>query len=203
MRLKAFSLALICVFAAPIAGAQNLGVYGKTYPIQEKDGVAQLKKAVKDKLANGGKEAMQKGAQERFTASLNAIKTPDGITRATTNSSKLVDLSATVDKDIKTPEGQLIAPKGMRINPLEIKPLTKKLFFIDASDKRQMDLVKARASDEDKIILLGGSFFGAQDYLQRRLYLDVTGLHTQMKITRLPSIAYQSGVLLKVDEVAQ
>lgn len=187
--------------APGIANAQNLGVYGKTYLILEKDGVAQLKAAVSAKLANGGKEAMLKGAKDRYLDSLNHIKTPDGIVLASANVTKFVDLTLTVPEDIKDPTGRLIVAAGTKINPLEINPLSKDLYFIDASDQRQLDLVKQKATENDKVILLGGSFFDAQDYLKRRVYLDVPGLHTKMKILKLPSIASQKGFMLQVQEI--
>ena len=92
---------------------------------------------------------------------------------------------------------------GTKINPLVISPLTKTLFFIDARDQRQLLLVKKLAEPEDKIILLGGSVFKAGEFLKRRVYLDVPGFHTRMKIKNLPSIVSQEGDKLKVQEVAQ
>ena len=196
-------LAGACLLGVHGVSAETLGTYGRTYPIKERDAIAVMKDAVRDKLANGGQEAMLKGAQDRYLASLENVVTPAGIKRAASNAIRFVDLTETIDQDIPDGRGGIIARAGTRINPLVVMPLTKKLFFIDARDSRQLQLVKAQAEPADKIILLGGSVFKAGDFLKRRVYLDVPGLHTRMQIKHLPSIVSQEGSRLKVQEVAK
>ena len=192
-----------CLFAAQLVNAESLGTYGRTYPIKERDAISAMKDAVRKKLANGGKEAMLRGAQERYMASLNNVATPAGIRPARSNAVRLVDLTETVKETITNGNGGIVVAAGTKINPLVISPLTKNLFFIDARDQRQLLLVKKLAEPEDKIILLGGSVFKAGEFLKRRVYLDVPGFHTRMKIKNLPSIVSQEGDKLKVQEVAQ
>lgn len=182
--------------------AESLGVYGRVYPIKERDAITAMKDAVKQKLANGGKEAMLKGAQDRYMASLNNVVTPPGITPARLNSVRFVDVTETVKETVMDGQGGVVVAAGTRINPLLIKPLSKKLFFIDAKDQRQLQLVKLRAESNDKVILLGGSVFKAAEFLKRRVYLDIPGFATRMKIKSLPSIVSQEGDKLRVQEVA-
>lgn len=182
--------------------SESLGTYGQTYIIKERDAIETMKDAVRQKLANGGKEQMIKGAQDRYMASLENVVTPVGIKAAKSNAVRFVDLTEIVKTDIKDEKGSVVVAAGFKINPLAIKPLTKKIFFIDAKDDRQIKLVQARALPQDKVILLGGSVFSAGKVLKRRIYLDVPGLHTKMQIHSIPSIASQEGVLLKVEEVA-
>lgn len=191
----------LCVLCATPAFSESLGTYGRTYHIKERDAIASMKDAVRKKLENGGKEKMIKGAQDRYLASLKNIVTPTGIGPTRTASVRYVDLTEVVKENIKDASGNVIVPAGMRINPLKIKPLTKKLFFIDAKDDRQLMLVKQRASADDKIILLGGSVFKAGDVLKRRVYMDITGLYGRMKIRSLPSVVSQDSEKLKVEEV--
>lgn len=189
---------LLCSFSAL---AEDLGVYGRTYEIKERDAIDVLKEAAAKKLANGGQERLIKDAQDRYLASLKNIKTPAGIKAATDNQIRHVDLSEVVKETIKDTNGNLIVAAGTRINPLVLGRLSKKVFFIDAKDDRQLDLVKRRAGPQDKIILLGGSIFTAGEKLKRRVYLDVPGMHKRMNIRVLPSIASQDGEMLKVEEV--
>ncbi len=185
-----------------MAAAESLGSYGRTYQIKERDAIAVMKEAVAKKLANGGKESMLKGAQDRYMTSLNNVATPPGVVRAKTSAIRLIDLTQIVKETIKDERGNIIVAAGTRINPLAIIPLTKKLFFIDAKDERQLRLVKSQATPNDKIILLGGSVFKAGEYLKQRVYMDITGLYGPMKIRSLPSIVSQEGNKLKVQEVA-
>jgi conjugal transfer pilus assembly protein TraW len=162
-----------------------------------------MKDAVRQKMANGGRDAMLKAAQERYLASLENIATPAGVSAAKVNATRLVDLTHTVTETITDGRGSLVVAAGTKINPLAVIPMTKKLFFIDAKDPKQIRLAKTSAAPEDKIILLGGSVFKASHALGRNVYLDVPGLHTRMKIKHLPSVVSQEGVLLKVQEIVQ
>ncbi|OLP04515.1 type-F conjugative transfer system protein TraW [Rhodoferax antarcticus ANT.BR] len=183
--------------------AEDLGVYGSTYEIKERDAIDSFKEAAAKKLANGGKEQMIEGAKDRYLDSLANVKTPDGIHAAKANQIRHVDLSETVKETIKDTNGFVIVAAGTKINPLALGGLSKKLFFIDAKEDWQIDLVRRRSKPEDKIILLGGSIFVAGEKLNRKVYLDVPGLHKRMDIRVLPSIASQDGALLKVEEVKQ
>jgi hypothetical protein len=89
----------------------------------------------------------------------------------------------------------------MKINPLKIRPLTKKVFFIDAGSARQLAYVKANAARNDKVIALAGPVLKAADVLKRHVYMDVTGLAAKMKVTAMPSVASQVGLVLKIEEV--
>lgn len=202
MPLARLLLLNVCLLTAITVSAESLGTYGHTYQIKERDAIAVMKDAVRKKLANGEKEAMIKGAQDRYLAKLDNIVTPKGIGPAKTPSIRYVDLTEVVKTSIKDDKGTVIVPAGMAINPLKIKPLTKKLFFIDAKDDRQLQLVKQRAQSNDKIILLGGSVFKAGEVLKRKVYMDITGLYGRMKIQKLPSIVSQDGEKLKVEEVS-
>jgi conjugal transfer pilus assembly protein TraW len=202
-RRNLFTIAGACLMAAQGVSAESLGTYGRTYPIKERDAIAAMKDAASKKLANGGKERMLKDAQTRYMNSLENVATPAGIKPARSNAVRFVDLTETITNDIPDGRGGVIARAGMKINPLGVMPLTKKLFFIDARDQRQLELVKTQAQSNDKIILLGGSVFKAGAYLKRHVYLDVPGLHTRMQIKHLPSIVSQDGLKLKVQEVAK
>jgi len=194
--------ALLMAAAWTHAQAESLGTYGNVYQIKERDAIAVMKDAVSRKLANGGEQKMIKGAQDRYLASLNDVEMPTGITPAKITASRLVDLTETVKENYSDTQGRLLVAAGTRINPLQIVPLTYKLFFIDAKDHRQLQLVKTRASKTDKIILLGGSVFKAAKYLDRQVYLDIPGLNQRMKIKKLPSIVSQLGDVLQIEEVA-
>ena len=181
--------------------AEDLGTYGRAYPIKERDAIEAMKEAVSKKLANGQKEKMLQGAKDRYLSSLENIQLPSTITAVSTPATRLVDLSETVKEAITDGEGTVIVPKGLKINPLKVMPLTKKLFFIDARDSKQLAWTKANAAANDKIIVMAGSIMAAGKALQRRVYMDIPGLHTRMKILHVPSLVSQQDLMLKVQEV--
>lgn len=186
---------------AQISCAESLGVYGKTYQIKEADAIETFKKAAQKKLANGGQEKMLKDAQDRYLASINNIEPPPGITAVKQASVRFVDVSERVQESIKDTKGNVIVAAGTVINPLAVKPLTKKLFFIDAKDIKQLAYVKANANPRDKVIAMGGSVLAASEYLKRHVYMDKNGLYARMKVRAVPSVVSQVGVELKIEEL--
>ena len=196
------AILLLLLLGPVLASAQNLGIYGQVYPIKEKDGIQSMKDAVSKKLANGGKEKMLKDAQNRYLASLNNVKLPAGMGNARTTQSRLVDLTQTLDRNYTDGKGRIVATAGTKVNPLAVMPLTKKLFFIDGRDAKQIALTKAQARPMDKVILMAGSVFKTSDALQRHVFLDIPGFHKRMKIQNLPSIVSQQGDMLLVQEIA-
>jgi conjugal transfer pilus assembly protein TraW len=187
--------------AVQLSWAQDLGVQGNTYQIKEKDAIDTMKRTVGDRLANGGKEKIIKGAQDRYLATLENAPTPPGITVVKRPSVRFVDLTYTVPDPIKDNNGVTIVPAGMKINPLKIRPLTKRVFFIDAGNAAQLAYVKANAAKNDKVIALAGPVLKAADVLKRHVYMDVNGLAAKMKVKAIPSIASQVGLELKIEEV--
>lgn len=193
-------VAFVCL--SQFASAESLGTYGRAYPIIERDAIQAMKDAVRKKMANGGREQMIKGAQNRYLASLNNIEPPAGIKAARSNATRMVDVSEKVKETITDGRGRVVVAAGTVINPLAINPLTKRVFFIDGKDARQLQLVQRHAAPEDKVILLAGSVLKASNQLKRMVYMDIPGLHKRMQIRNLPSIVSQEGTMLKVQEVA-
>jgi conjugal transfer pilus assembly protein TraW len=182
----------------------DLGRHGAVFPIYEKDGKEQLKDAVRNKLSNGGKEQILNQAQQRTVAYYSNLPPLVNIYPATKNKVRLEDLTIVIDKNIMDTKGQVVAAAGTRINPLKIHPLTKKIYFVDARDRRQLDLVLRTAGSRDKIILTAGSVFGAQEYLKRPIFIDHNPagiLASRMRIRAVPSIVSQEDFKLKIEEV--
>ncbi|MFZ4482210.1 MAG: hypothetical protein ACOYNZ_20210, partial [Rhodoferax sp.] len=158
-------LSVPCLLLGTACFGEDLGTYGRAYSIKERDAIDAMKAAAAKKPANGGKERMLKGAQDRYLASLNDIQLPPSVSAVSTPGARLVDLTQSVPDDIKDHEGNVIVPKGMRINPLKVMPMTKRLFFIDARDAKQLSWVKTTAAPNDKIIVMAGSVLQAGDKL--------------------------------------
>lgn len=201
--------ALLCFISLALhitpALSADLGQYGATFAIAEQDGETQLKSAVQQKLANGGQERLVSDAQRRTVQYYTDLPPLKNITAAKESKVRLVDLTIRTPQNVVDEKGKVIVPAGTPINPLAVRPLTKKVFFIDARDPRQLDLVKQRASDRDKVILTAGNLFKTQDYLKREVFIDqnpIGVMATRMKVTHAPSIASQQGTNLRIEEIA-
>lgn len=199
-----FGLVCLAVFGLGPSYASDLGRYGNAYNIAEKDGEDQLRDAVQSKLSNGGQEKLLAGAQSRTYEYFNNLPPLPNIKPASKNNIRLENLTVVVNQDIRDTKGQIVVAAGTKINPLVIKPLTKKVYFIDGRDQKQLELVKQTAGPRDSIILTAGSIFKVQDYLQRSVFIDQNPagvLSTRMRIHVAPSIASQSGANLKIEEL--
>ena len=200
MRLGSFLFVLAICVSKPYAS--DLGTYGDTYPIIEKDAIELFKSEVAKGLANGGKDRLVSGARQRFVDEMSNIPPSKGVSVATKTQSRLEDLTERVNRDILDDKKQVIVAAGTTINPLSIHPLTKKVFFIDARQADQLKFVKERAGQRDKIILTAGNLWTTQEYLKRNVYLDL-GMVNKMRIKVTPSVASQAEHgRLKIEEIA-
>ncbi len=196
-------IAVCYIFSANAFGV-DLGRYGASFAVVEEDGESLLKKAAAKKLSNGGKEKILTDAQRRTIEYFSNLPPLKNVSVAKESRIRTVDLTYRVPNDIVDDKGRVVVAKGAAINPLEVRPWSKKVFFIDARDPRQLDLVKQRAADRDKIILTAGNLFKAQEYLKRDLFIDQNPagvLAYRMNITRVPAIASQQDSLLRIEEV--
>jgi conjugal transfer pilus assembly protein TraW len=200
VRIQSFLFVLVICVAKSYAS--DLGTYGDTYPIVEKDAIELFKAEVTKGLADGGKERLVSGARQRFVDEMSNIPPAKGVSVAKQSQSRIEDLTERVNRDILDDKKQVIVEAGSTINPLTIHPLTKKIFFIDARQPDQLKFVKERAEQRDKIILTAGNLWTTQQYLKRHVYLDM-GMAHKMRIQVTPSVASQAEHgRLKIEEVA-
>ena len=196
-----FKLAVVSfLIISGLAHAEDIGKYGRTYLIAEKNGEQTLKDEVAKKMAGGEKEKMIAEAQRRFYNQLDNIPPVSGVSLATKSSVRMVDLSQVVTSDILDEKGSVVVRAGTKINPAEIKPLAIKIFFIDARVQKQLDFVKSAAGPDDKILLTAGSLWKAQKFLDRNVYLEFE-FARRMQVNHTPSVVSQAGLKYKIEEI--
>ena len=100
-------------------------------------------------------------------------------------------------------KGQVIAPAGTRINPLDFVQLREDLVFIDGNDAAQLSWATQRWSPQRaKIIFVAGSPFEAMKPFARRFYFDQGGkLVSRFGIAHVPAVVSASGKALRIAEV--
>ena len=185
--------------------AKDLGVHGRVYEIQENDLLSVLQSRAQAELDSG---KWAKRVEEWQGQAKQQANRPNGIIlpRATETTSHLYDPSIIVPKDIKDTNGLLIRAAGSQINPLSYISMTRNLVFIDGDDRAQVDwMVQLTGSEPGryKIILTQGSVIDLMKELNRQLFFDQKQVYTQkMNIKSLPALVYQSGLHLRIDEVA-
>jgi conjugal transfer pilus assembly protein TraW len=199
------------LFIVPVS-AMAIDTIGTTYPIKE----VSLLETILNKLKGmevSGELARRQDDMKRIA--LNRIENPRGqiIPKAARNQTHYYDPSIVVTQDMYLPSGQLMHAAGTKVNPLAIKSFSKRMIFIDATDKSQVSWAKAqyeKSGWRDKVILVNGSYMDVMKDWGHRVYFDqVTGMdggHRETLVMKfgikaVPSLVYQQGDKLRIDEV--
>ena len=161
---------------------------------------------------NGEMDKMKQQFKEQVKQTVKRPKPVDNISTTTTPRSYLVDPSLTLKQDIKDANGNILFPKGLKINPFDsstwpnghIMPaiaLTKTLVFLDGDDRQQLSWAIAfqqsfkqkHPNKHIKWVLTRGAPEQVAKILNDRIYFDQGGNITRnLKIEHIPTTAEQS-----------
>ena len=122
MRRAVVVLVLALAAACPPASAKDLGVRGETWPVAEPDLLAQIEARLAEMDRSGELARLQGEARARARASLEEPQPVPGIAPARTERTRLFDPSITVERDIRGPDGTLVAAAGTRVDPFAHAP---------------------------------------------------------------------------------
>src|SRR3990167_2778940 len=149
----------------------NLGNYGDLFPVIEIDIREIIAQRLKAMEITGELAAHQQESIERI--SQHAIR-PAPLNLPTTNQPTVfyIDPSITVQKDIVTPNGLVVARAGQIINPFTRVNYRKSLIFFNADDPRQIKWIKSHYYPRRKLILTGGNIKDMAEQLGR-IYLAI------------------------------
>ena len=198
------ALGAVAGVAFPVA-AKDLGVRGATWPVAEPDLLEQIEARLRGMERSGELARLEREARAGARARLEEPDPVPGIVPATEERSRLVDPSITVARDIRTPDGTLVAAAGARVNPLERMTLTRDLLFLDG--RRAAEIAWALAREEEggrpaRIVLLAGRPLELMRRHRRLFHFDQGGvLAARFGIAATPSLVGQAGALLRITEI--
>ena len=187
------------------ASAKDLGVRGATWPVAEPDLLAAIEARLRGMESSGELARLEREARANARARLEAPDPVPGIVPATEERARLLDPSVTVPRDIRTPDGALVAAAGTRVNPLERMTLTRGLLFVDG--RREAEIAWALAREEEdarpaRIVLLAGRPLELMRRHRRPFFFDQGGvLAARFGIAATPSLVGQAGTLLRITEI--
>ena len=200
--LLAAALAALPVAGIPaVAHAKDLGVRGATWGIAEPDLLEEIEARLLEMQRSGELARFEAEARERARRTLEEPPPVPGIAPATRGRSRLFDPAIVVERDIRTPDGVLIAAAGTRIDPLERMPLTRDLLFVDG--RREAEVAWALSHDRPaKIVLLAGRPLDLMRRHGRPFFFDTGGvLAARFGIAATPSLVEQAGTRLGIVEI--
>jgi conjugal transfer pilus assembly protein TraW len=184
----------------------ELGVYGETFPVAEKNLLEVIKAKLQALFESGKLEDHQKAILNKAKEQLNRPYPVKGLSKTRTPRSFPYDPSIVVPYDLKISrdaapraeisqdevsqdqasqgaghQGQIFHRKGTRVNPLDTHRMNCPLLFVDGDDAEQVSWAiqqyKAAASlHKPKIILVQGAPFNLSKKLNLPVYFDQSGV---------------------------
>ena len=193
--------ATLAVGIPSAASAKDLGVRGATWPVVEPDLLAEIETRLLEMQRSGALARFESEARERARRRIEEPEPVPGIAPAREARSRPFDPAITVARDIRTPDGTLIAAAGTRVNPLGRTPLTRDLLFVDG--RRDAEIAWALAHDRPaKIVLLAGRPLDLMRRHGRPFFFDTGGrLAARFGIAATPSLVAQDGTRLRITEI--
>ena len=198
----AAALALACavLLQAP-AAAKDLGVRGETWAIGEPDLLDVIEARLVDLERSGALAAIEGEARTRVRTRIGQPEAVPGIGPATVFHTRLVDPSVVIERDVRLPDGSVLAVAGTRLNPLERMPLSRDLLFIDG--RRDVEVAWALAHVAPaKIVLLAGRPLDLSRRHGRSFFFDQGGrLADRFGLAATPVQVRQEGLQLRLTEI--
>ena len=183
------------------AAAKDLGVRGETWAIAEPDLLDVIEARLQELERSGALAALEGEARERARARIEKPPAVAGIAPATERHTRLLDPSVVLDRDVRLPDGTLLAVAGTRLNPLERMPLSRDLLFIDG--RRDVEVAWALAHVAPaKIVLLAGRPLDLSRRHGRSFFFDQGGrLADRFGLAATPVQVRQEGLQLRLTEI--
>ncbi len=200
----AIVLTISTVLSVPPASAADLGVRGATWPVAEPDLLEQIEERLSGMQRSGELARIEREARTRARSRIEEPEPVPGIAPAREARSRMFDPAITVERDIRLPDGTLIAAAGTRIDPLARHPLTRDLLFVDG--RREAEIAWALAREiatgrPGKIVLLAGRPLDLARAHGRAFFFDQDGrLAARFGIAATPALVEQAGSQLRISE---
>lgn len=172
----------------------RLETVGRTYPIAEQDLVQELHR----KATGIDIEALFNTHNRYQPANLRSLP------RAVADRVFTVDLTTTLDHDIKDDQGNLLYPNGFTFNSLQYATLAGGLVIVDGSDQQQIEWFKGSPYFENHraiLLLAGGYAAQLKQELQRPVYYLTNDIAARLQLEAVPSVVIVQEHKLTVREV--
>ncbi len=195
MKSKLLSALWIITCATQVLAAHTrLEPVGRTYPIVEQD----IREEFKQKATGIDLDALFNTHNRYQPANLHPLP------RTASDRVFTVDLTHTLDHDIKDSQGNLLYPQGFTFNPLQYALLSGGLVAIDGSDPEQVEWFKGSPyfQNHRAILLLSGGYANElKQALQRPVYYLTHDIAARLQLKAVPSVVVEQDNKLTVREV--
>lgn len=168
----------------------NLGVHGQTYSIEEPDLQAEIESKAKNPVIH--QEANEK-LRKSYTVD---IYLPD----VKEKSKRKKTFTYTVPEDLII-DGKVVAKQGQVINVLEKVKLTTKYLFLKDYQMPLFEKLAAKDRNIAAVVIHGDLLPLIERYPSHRIYMGNQQLMDKFDITGVPSMVYQEGASIIIEEI--
>lgn len=167
---------------------------GQTYPIAEPDTLEEIKRQARS--------VDWKAWMRRRPADYGAFQGVP-LPPATEDSTRLFDPTYVLQQDIPDEKGNVLIPKGTKVNVYDRLKLPGRYIIVGATDShfKWLDEV-AKPGEGDKIIVAGGNFYEQMHSRERRMYMLSDRMVERFDLRATPAIVEQEGNQLRITEYA-
>ena len=176
------------------AAHTRLEPVGRTSPIVEQD----IREEFKQKVTGIDIEALLNTHNRYQPANLHTLP------RAASDRVFTVDLTHTLEHDIKDSQGNLLYPQGFSFNPLKYAGLSGGMVVIDGSDPKQVEWFQGSPyfQNHRAILLLSGGYAAeVKQELKRPVYYLTHDIAARLQLKAAPSVVVEQDNKLTVREV--
>jgi len=189
-------LLLLVLATSARAITRDLGTVGATYPVIEPDILAELKARVAGNLPT--REELLRRIRTYQPGNLRKLP------RATENRKFLVDMTYTLDHDVKDHDGRILYPRGYTFNPLDYVSFPGGMVVIDGSDPVQVGWFRKSPYYDNhraRLLVCGGYAHELVERFKRPVYYLTDTVARRLQLAAVPSVIVQKGKKLLVREI--
>jgi len=197
-------IALSLLVLSAGAWAKDLGTWGNVFEPAEQDMLVFIQDRLKGMEQSGEMNRLREEATERVKRNAVRPAPVKGLTAATTYRAYSFDPTFTVNETITDMQGNIIARKGDKVNPLDKVAYDQVLYFIDGDDREQTEWIRSQIVGQTarKVILVKGNIRETSEKLDERIYFDQAGILTRkFGFQHIPVRITRDGRVLKVEEI--
>jgi conjugal transfer pilus assembly protein TraW len=200
---RILTAAFAWLLVASTAVARDLGTFGAVYDIVEKDALKELEEKARSVDFS---KAMDRNALVRRARDFTPeeVKETRMIGPARKDRTFLVDMTYTLERDIKDDKGNTVYPSGFAFNPLSYLAYPRALVILNGKRPEQIRWFKESPYAKDAqvtLLLTDGSYSELSVPLNRPVFYANAKLIEAFRIQAVPSVVRQSGPYVEVKEV--
>ncbi len=180
-----------------------MGTFGAVFPVEEENLLAHIQGKLQALISSSQLESHQKILTNKTKKYLSFPPKGSAVGHTQVPRVYAYDPTFIVTQDLKDHKGVVFYKKGTLVNPLQHRPLSKPLLFIDGDKKTHVRWVieRLKAYPNAKVILVDGKPFELMKHLDRPVFFDQGGfLIRKLSIQQVPACVRQEEQHLLISE---